>query len=370
MNNTFLYNKKIIIALCIIIPPIGLWLIWKRDTNLWKKLVATPVSLFFLLLIIAKINMASMTDEERSQMKKRNELKELASQQAETKLRFEKELKNLELYDLDSTRKVYINALEQTPIYKDIVVNKKVSIEYLRYLSILNEYHINLTASDESGKLKYNTFIENESLEFVNSSETNKDFFNLNFALLEEMGFSKGIILAFIRYSKTYGYYGGNNDTIPFYYNLIPTIIKYAPKDHHLLDVFCKSYNLKFSNLDNGQGYVNPWFRNKEVFNKHLRIEYPSSDCYVDHDQIKAERQEDFQDDCMGGGYCFNVKYYTKDNMNDPDSFEHVETKTYDRGDYCLVIMKYRGNNVFGAKVIGVIEAKVGWNCEILEIIR
>lgn len=43
--------------------------------------------------------------------------------------------------------------------------------------------------------------------------------------------------------------------------------------------------------------------------------------------------------------------------MNDPDSFEHVETTYLDKGNHLLVRMKYRGTNSFGAKVLGTVTA-------------
>ena len=48
---------------------------------------------------------------------------------------------------------------------------------------------------------------------------------------------------------------------------------------------------------------------------------------------------------------------YIKNNMNDAKSYEHVETKYNDNGDTIYIVTKFRGNNAFGAKVIGVCEA-------------
>lgn len=39
--------------------------------------------------------------------------------------------------------------------------------------------------------------------------------------------------------------------------------------------------------------------------------------------------------------------------MHDPDSFEHVETRYLDKGDYIAVWMKFRGKNGFNATVLG-----------------
>ena len=40
-----------------------------------------------------------------------------------------------------------------------------------------------------------------------------------------------------------------------------------------------------------------------------------------------------------------------KDNMNDPRSFEHIETLYGDYGDILIISMKYRGENQFGGEI-------------------
>ena len=48
------------------------------------------------------------------------------------------------------------------------------------------------------------------------------------------------------------------------------------------------------------------------------------------------------------GSYT-KFRNYIKDNLNDPSSFEHVETRYTDNKDGTVnVIMKYRGKNAFG----------------------
>jgi hypothetical protein len=50
---------------------------------------------------------------------------------------------------------------------------------------------------------------------------------------------------------------------------------------------------------------------------------------------------------------------HVKSRMNDPDSFEHDETKFIDQGNYLFVTMKYRGTNAFGGVVTNYVNAKV-----------
>jgi hypothetical protein len=57
-----------------------------------------------------------------------------------------------------------------------------------------------------------------------------------------------------------------------------------------------------------------------------------------------------------------------KSSLHDPDSFEHVSTEFIDNGEYITVIMEYRANNSFGAKVSSVAIARVTENGSIQSI--
>ena len=54
--------------------------------------------------------------------------------------------------------------------------------------------------------------------------------------------------------------------------------------------------------------------------------------------------------------------------MNDPKSFEHIETTYTDKGDYLLVYMKFRGKNSFGAKVLQTAIGTVDLNGNVLSV--
>lgn len=60
---------------------------------------------------------------------------------------------------------------------------------------------------------------------------------------------------------------------------------------------------------------------------------------------------------------------FTKDNLNNPDSFEHVETGYSIKDGYVKVRMIYRGKNAYNALVKGVIIVKTDGNGKLLEII-
>ena len=54
--------------------------------------------------------------------------------------------------------------------------------------------------------------------------------------------------------------------------------------------------------------------------------------------------------------------------MNDPKSFEHVETTYGDRGDYLVVKTTFRGKNAFGGVVLNWITAKCDLDGDVIEV--
>lgn len=59
-----------------------------------------------------------------------------------------------------------------------------------------------------------------------------------------------------------------------------------------------------------------------------------------------------------------------KDSMNDPKSYEHVETLYWDLDDYIVVSTTFRGSNAFGAIIKNSIKAKISIDGENIEIIE
>ncbi|MBN2789430.1 MAG: zinc ribbon domain-containing protein [Candidatus Delongbacteria bacterium] len=64
-----------------------------------------------------------------------------------------------------------------------------------------------------------------------------------------------------------------------------------------------------------------------------------------------------------------NLEKLIKKSMNDPNSYEHVDTGYSDKGSYLLVQTLYRGKNGFGGVVTEKITAKVSLGGTVLEII-
>lgn len=59
-----------------------------------------------------------------------------------------------------------------------------------------------------------------------------------------------------------------------------------------------------------------------------------------------------------------------KKSMNDPDSYDHVETGYWDQGDHLIVKTTFRGKNAFGGVVVNWVKAKVNFDGRVLEIVE
>lgn len=68
-------------------------------------------------------------------------------------------------------------------------------------------------------------------------------------------------------------------------------------------------------------------------------------------------------------GSHITLTAYIKKNMNDPGSFEHVETTYYELDSLTLYVLeKFRGKNAFGGLVLNEIKANIDLNGNILKI--
>jgi hypothetical protein len=85
----------------------------------------------------------------------------------------------------------------------------------------------------------------------------------------------------------------------------------------------------------------------------------------------KTERQiqVDSQFSLWDGSHIELTKLIKK-GLNDPDSYEHVETVYWDMNDHVIVRTTYSGKNAFGGRVKNWVKAKVDNNGNIVEIIE
>lgn len=85
--------------------------------------------------------------------------------------------------------------------------------------------------------------------------------------------------------------------------------------------------------------------------------------------KTKEERQEEI-------GKCFSpwdgshrkMTDAVKDAMDDPNSFEHVETRYRDGGDRLFLSMIFRGKNKFGGTIKNLVTAEATMDCSIIKL--
>ena len=69
-------------------------------------------------------------------------------------------------------------------------------------------------------------------------------------------------------------------------------------------------------------------------------------------------------------GSLGKLEKHIKERMNNPDSYEHVETRYTDMGDHLRVATKYRGTNAFGGVVTQTTVADVDDNGNVIRIVQ
>ena len=84
------------------------------------------------------------------------------------------------------------------------------------------------------------------------------------------------------------------------------------------------------------------------------------------------EQNKKFADKCLSSwnGTYLPLERHLKKYLNDPGSYEHIETVFYNKGDYALVVITYRAKNAFGGYVVNTIRGKVNWDCEFMGAIE
>lgn len=70
-------------------------------------------------------------------------------------------------------------------------------------------------------------------------------------------------------------------------------------------------------------------------------------------------------------GRHYNLQFFVEDHLDNPNSFEHVETRYSVKDDHILVQMKYRASNRFNALILKEVLAKVDLETgHVLEIVE
>lgn len=69
-------------------------------------------------------------------------------------------------------------------------------------------------------------------------------------------------------------------------------------------------------------------------------------------------------------GSHVNLTKMIKESMNDPDSYDHVKTVYWDKGDHLIVLTTFRGKNAFGGIIKNSVRAKIGIHGNIIQILE
>lgn len=87
---------------------------------------------------------------------------------------------------------------------------------------------------------------------------------------------------------------------------------------------------------------------------------------------LLKERKEKIEKSFSGwDGSHIELTKLIKKSMNDPDSYEHVETRYFDMGDHLVVTTTFRGKNGFGGVVKNWVKAKTDVTTgQVIEIIE
>ncbi|MEP4091782.1 hypothetical protein [Reichenbachiella sp.] len=92
---------------------------------------------------------------------------------------------------------------------------------------------------------------------------------------------------------------------------------------------------------------------------------------------VRAEKErkrrniKKIKDDCVFNTYdgsFYMLNRYVKDRMNDPDSFEHIQTRYVEYDDYIQAYVSFRGRNGFGALVKSAYTFNLYSDCRIVMV--
>lgn len=85
-----------------------------------------------------------------------------------------------------------------------------------------------------------------------------------------------------------------------------------------------------------------------------------------EEDRRKKEMISDCISDWEGSG--IELTTHIKENMNDPDSYQHIKSQHYYKNGILYITTEFRGKNAFGGVVKETLSATVDLNCNIIEI--
>lgn len=305
MKNKWFENKVIVLLLLFTVPPVGIYGMLQRDSKVWKKVIYTIIGLFTSLWLMGLFLMVFFpTDHYEIGNTLLNK-----GQYSEAINEYEK---------VENNNDSYKNALAGIGL-----ANKKID-------SIEN--HLKQLGIDKENKLK-------KDLELIK---------------LFQNKWADSII-------KTWeGDYIKNYKTTPQLDTIYFQLNRQASKGNwkSTSDLHRSSYQKQYDSLTKTmfdevllktEIVITPDSKQQKINEKKARRKHLINRQFSPYDHSHRK-----------------LKEYLKNNMNDPSTFEHVETTYTDKGSYLYIYMKFRGSNSFGATVLSTIRAKVDLEGNIL----
>jgi len=200
------------------------------------------------------------------------------------------------------------------------------------------------------------TKIESTSQKKVDNIQTNKKMMYLTGVDKDEASETQGEVAVYkINIWEKYGEQGGNRgevvDTLP--HGTEVEILEEKTTDQ-------KYYKVK-SESPNVEGWVSELFvTNEKPTKEQLKA---VEDAKEREDKIKRQFS-------VWDGSHHKLNELIKKAMNDPGSYQHVETNYFDMKDHLIVNTTFRGKNAFGALIKNTVKAKVSIDGDDIEIIE
>ncbi|WP_139166598.1 hypothetical protein [Epilithonimonas hungarica] len=289
----------------------------KQNLSFWKHRPTRIISLmgvFFLAIIISAI-------------------------QSQGKLQAEKNSDAISKYIEANKNKPYLNNLKLLEKWDDIFESKiTLDKSYYYFDDYSKDYKPLDTLKD--GSITYGLFLENNKNKILSTEKYIKP--------IKEYGQLKKYFIKF---------------TVNKKFEVTKSVAVFENDKKNVQEISDPNFDLsQYANL-------NLIKIQTEMYEKTLADTQKKQD-EVRYAQELTNKKANWEKECISGydGSCKNLVRFVKPNLPDPSSFEHIDTAFKRMDDYVLVIMKYRTKNTYGALVIGVVTAKVSYDCEVLEI--
>lgn len=282
-SETILGGLLIASAGLTLIPPISDLI--KQKSTLWTKKpvrIVLPVFLFLvgLVFIGANVDNAESFKANTSNNSSKPTKKVLYAS-------YQKQVNNT-VEALSEERKQQrektLNELSENPIYILLVIEEKVSPEFLPLLHAI--------ANGVSYIQEETFFIDEDLIERIESFENGEEKVQLVvnsilIAMPMNGGFTNDLIEVFERYKNRYGYYGeksivyskqGNTkENIELNFDLAPIFGVLNPSNKDVLNAIYEAKNKGLSNWNDASGYVYSYVSVKADYNSHVKKEFPKS---------------------------------------------------------------------------------------------